>query len=66
MDEESINLLTCLFYYLAAYYYGFMDCGIYKAFIYSERAPLMYLVATAYLLMVTTFNLRRVRAEDDD
>ena len=66
MNEERVNLLTCLFYYLAAYYYGFTDCGIYKAYIHSERATLMYIVATAYLLMVTTFNRRIVAADDDD
>jgi len=60
-DEELINLLTCVSYYLAAYYYGIIEC-IYNTGVNSERASLMYLVATAYLFTLTTFNTRRLGA----
>jgi len=60
-DEERITLITCITYYMAAYYFSLMEY-IYKTGINSERAVTMYVLATVYFLSLTTFNARRAAA----
>jgi len=61
MNEERVQLITCISYFAAAYYYGLMEY-IYKTGVNSERAVIMYIVATVYFLSLTTYNARRIAA----